>query len=196
MQGYGMSPSMGYRQMQGPGGPMMMQPNQPHPQMNQMRPNYPPGPGYGPNMPQMGGGAPMMAQNPSSSGFMPPQNQGYSPMPPQAQPQMPHMPQQGAGPNGYAGSPRPGPHMMAHSGSHQGFAPHMQQQHSQHGPQFAPPFHGQQQPHQGQRHPSNGGFVQMTPRSQQAMPSAQQSQGHVPSPGMSGQAPAHGDDRK
>jgi hypothetical protein len=197
MQGYGMSPSMGYRQMQGPGGPMMMQPNQPHPQMNQMRPNYPPGgPGYGPNMPQMGGGAPMMAQNPSSSGFMPPQNQGYSPMPPQAQPQMPHMPQQSAGPNGYAGSPRPGPHMMAHSGSHQGFAPHMQQQHSQHGPQFAPPFHGQQQPHQGQRHPSNGGFVQMTPRSQQAMPSAQQSQGHVPSPGMSGQAPAHGDERK
>lgn len=33
MQGYGMSPSMGYRQMQGPGAPMMMmQPGQPHPQ--------------------------------------------------------------------------------------------------------------------------------------------------------------------
>lgn len=163
-----------------------------------MRPGFHPGPGFGPNMPQMGG-APMMGQNPSSSGFMPPQNQGYSPMPPHAQPQMQHMPQQGGGPNGYAGSPRPGAHLMATSGSHQGFAPHMQQQHSQHGPpQFAPQFQGQQQhpQQQGQRHPSNGGYPQMTPRSQQAMPAAQQAQGHVPSPGMGGPAQGHGDERK
>lgn len=161
-----------------------------------MRPGFPPGPGFGPNMPQMGAGAPMMSQNPSSSGFMPPQNQGYSPMPPHAQPHLSHMPQQGAGPNGYAGSPRPGPHMMAHSGSHQGFAPHMQHQHSQ-GPPFVPPFHGQQQPQQqGQRHPSTGAYPQMTPRSQQAMPATQQPQAHVPSPGMNAQAVGQGDDRK
>lgn len=158
-----------------------------------MRPGFAPGPGFGgPNMPQMGGGAPMMTQNPSSSGFMPPQYQGNSPMPPHAQPQMPHMPQQGVGPNGYAGSPRPGPHMMQTSGSHQGFTPHMQQQHSQQGPPFAPPFHGQQQQpqHQGQRHPSTGGYPQMTPRTQQAMPAQQ---GHVPSPGMGGPVAGHGD---
>lgn len=135
----------------------------------------------------------MMAQNPSSSGFMPPQNQGYSPMPPHAQPQMQHMPQQGGGPNGYTGSPRPGPHMMQASGSHQGYAPQMQHQHSQHGPPFVPPFQGQQQAQQqGQRHPSTGGYPQMTPRSQQAMPVPQQ-QGHVPSPGMGGPVAGHGD---
>lgn len=158
-----------------------------------MRPGFPPGPGFGPNMPQMGGGAPMMAQNPSSSGFMPPQNQGYSPMPPQAQPHHAHMPQ-GAGPNGYASSPRPGPHMMAPSGSHQGFAPHMQHQHSQ-GPPFAPPFHGQQAQQQVPRHPSNGGYPQMTPRTQQAMPAAQP-QSHVPSPGMGAQPLGQGEERK
>ena len=90
----------------------------------------------------------MMVQNPSSGGY-PPQ-QGYSPMPPHAQPHMPHMQQYG-GPGGYSGSP--GPAMMQHRGSHQGFQPGMQMQ-----PHFAP-SPGQAHPYHMQQHRAmSGGF--------------------------------------
>lgn len=219
MQPYGMSPSMAYRQMQmPPNGPMMMMPGQPpqhskppppptrrqlsgrhqqyklsnnrtdNSQVNQMRPPFQQTPSFGgPNMPQMGGQ--MMVQNPSQNGFMPngmpPQPYGGSPMPPHAQPH--HMP---GGPNGYAASPRPGPHMMQQSGSHQGFQP--QGMHPPHMQQFAPsPGHAHGQPHPHylqQRHPSSGGgfHPQMTPRGQQAMPAQGMGGGHVPSPNMGG----------
>ncbi|KAK5171388.1 poly(A)-binding protein binding protein [Saxophila tyrrhenica] len=139
MQGYQMSPSMQYRQMNmPPNGPMMM-----HPQ-NQSKSRHPhdrdavtndtsvPGhqgfqrggppqgynqqmmPGTMPNQPHGGNfmpGAPMPGQHPGHN----PQQQNFSPMPPHAQPQM-H-------PGGYAGSPRPSGHMMQHASSHQGFQP-------------------------------------------------------------------------
>jgi len=123
----------------------------------------------------------MMQQG--SSGYMnghPMPQQSYSPMPPHAQPQMPHMQHQGT-PSGYSSSPRAGPQMMQHQGSHQGFQPHMAQMQQ---PPFTPssghshPYHVQHQ----QRQTSGQGFPShMTPRQQQAVP-------HLPSPGMPGGA--------
>lgn len=131
-----------------------------------MRPNYPGGPQF--NGPPMGGH--MMVQNPSG-GYMngPVPQQGYSPMPPNAQPHMPHMQQHG-GPGNFSGSPRPP--MMSHQGSHQGFQPGMQMQ-----PHFGAPSPGQPHPYQLQQRAISGGFPQMTPRQQAAVP-------HHASPGM------------
>lgn len=205
--GYQMSPSMQHRQMAGPmppgpGGPMMMMPGQspyqqskpahhrpPRPALAnasapvpQMRPGFPGAPNFAPNVPPQMGGQ-MMMQTPSSGGY-PPQGppQHYSPMPPHAMPHMPQHPphhqQQHGGPNNFASSPRPGPHMMQHSGSHQGFTP-------QGGagmpgfPNQGPYAYQQQRQHSGQ---GAGGFPQMTPRGQQAMPVPQG--GHMPSPGL------------
>lgn len=200
--GYGMSPSMPFRQIQMPPGQMMVMPGQQqgqsksvsrhaanfqtnHRAVQQMRPGYNQGPLYG--GPPMGGH--MMVQNPSSGGYSngPMQQSPYSPMPPHAQPHMPHM-QQG-GPGAYNNGPRAP--MMQHQGSHQGFQPqmHMQPQ------QFVP---GQTQPHpyhlqHNQRQHSGGHsggqqFPQMTPRQHNAAP-------QHPSPGM-GNAAGQGDEGK
>ncbi|KAK5133964.1 hypothetical protein LTR08_007084 [Meristemomyces frigidus] len=181
MPGYGMSPSMAYRQPQVmQGGPMMM-PSHQQGQAPQMRQGFQQGPPYG--GPPMGGQ--MMVPNPSGGGYMngPPmsqqQQQGYSPMPPHAQPNLPHMQGAHGGPGGYQGNPRP--QMMQQQGSHQGFPPQMQQ-HMQ--PPFAP-SPGQPHPYHYQRQMSGqGGYPQMTPRQQQAVP-------QHPSPGM-----AQGDEGK
>ncbi|WPH01171.1 Hypothetical protein R9X50_00400700 [Acrodontium crateriforme] len=183
--GYGMSPSMPFRQIQMPPGQMMVMPGQQQGQMQQMRPGYNQGPPYG--GPPMGGH--MMVQNPSSGGYSNgpmPQNP-YSPMPPHAQPHMPHM-QQG-GPGTYNNGPRAP--MMQHQGSHQGFQPQMHMQPHQ----FMP---GQAQPHpyhlqHNQRQHSGGHsggqqFPQMTPRQHNAAP-------QHPSPGM-GNAAGQGDEGK
>lgn len=194
MPGYGMSPSMQYRQVQIPqGGPMMVMPNQQHNQseyrglqekymlhpanidvVGQMPQGYPPR-GPAPQGYQQGmGGVPMVNQ--PSGGFMNgpmPQQQSYSPMPPPAQPYMAQMQNQG-----YAASPRPP--MMQHSGSHQGFQSGMMP------PQFAQ--QGQPHPyHMQQRQMSAGGYPHMTPRQQYSVP-------NHPSPGMG--VPSQGDDGK
>lgn len=151
-----------------------------------MSQGYPPrGPGGPAYNPQMMGGMPMMQQH-STSGFMngpmPQQNPSYSPMPPPSQPHMgggqQHM-QNAAG--GYANSPR-GPHMMQHTGSHQGFQPGMPggpfggaSPGGQSGPQHYP-YNMQQ------RQMSSGGAAyphMMTPRQQYSVP-------NHPSPGMGG----------
>ncbi|PIA92602.1 Ataxin-2 [Cercospora beticola] len=156
--GYGASPSMGHRQPMPPGGMMPYQPGQMIPQP---RPGYP-GHGFPPQ--QMGGH--MMMPNPSAGGYSGPVP-GFSPMPHQAQP---HMPYPQHGPGGFmAGSPRP--HPMSQQGSQQGYQPH------------PPP--GGQHPMHFQRTMS-GGYHQMTPRQQAAMP-------HHGSPGM---GPAQGDEVK
>lgn len=198
MPGYGMSPSMQFRQPSMQGGPPMMMPGQMGGQskskqskkqngytltkesVGPMQPGYAPGPPFR-GGPQMGGH--MMVQQPSGgyvNGPMP--QQGYpSPMPPHAQPHMPHMQQHG-GPAGYSGSPRPA--MMQHTGSHQGFQPGMPMQ-----PHFAP-SPGQPHPYHLQQHRamSGGGFPQMTPRQQHAAPNHS-------SPGMGGVA-GQGDEGK
>uniref|UniRef100_A0A2D3VJU2 LsmAD domain-containing protein n=1 Tax=Ramularia collo-cygni TaxID=112498 RepID=A0A2D3VJU2_9PEZI len=173
--GYGMSPSMQYRQphMQGP---MMMMPGQPQGQMPMRPGNYGPGPQF--NGPQMGGH--MMVQQQSGGYANGPMPQNFSPMPPHAQPHMPHNMQQ-HGNQGFQGSPRPP--MMSHQGSHQGFQPGMPMQ-----PHFQPspgqhPYHLQQQ-----QRAMSGSFQQMTPRQQAAVP-------NHPSPGMGG-APVQGDEGK
>ncbi|KAK4496344.1 hypothetical protein PRZ48_012324 [Zasmidium cellare] len=167
--GYGMSPSMQYRQPSMQGGPPMMMPGQMGGQMGPMQPGYPPNHQF--RGPQMGGH--MMVQQPSQgyvNGPMP--QQGYSPMPPHAQPHMPHMQQHG-GPAGYSGSPRPT--MMQHNGSHQGFQPGMPMQ-----PHFVP-SPGQPHPYHLQQHRAmSGGYPQMTPRQQNAVPNHS-------SPGMGAQ---------
>jgi hypothetical protein len=197
--GYGMSPQMGFRQPHIQGGPgMMMMPGQPQSQsesrrirdrfaklsltvfpVGQMRPGqYGQGPQFG--SPHMGGH--MMVQQHSggyANGPMP--QQGFSPMPPNAQPHMPHM-QQHANNQGFSGSPRPP--MMSHQGSHQGFQPGMQMQQ----PHF-PPNPNQPHPyHYNQQRAMSGGFPQMTPRQQHAVPMNA-------SPGMGG-APGQGDEGK
>lgn len=158
ISGYGMSPSMQYRQpnMQPQNGGMVMQPG--------MQPNnYPPMPsGPFPNPPNFNNQQ-MQGRPPFMNG--PHQGGAYSPMPPHAQPQ--HMgPPQGP----YNASPRPGPHMMQHTNSHQGF---------QGGGMMQPPFApspGHHPMHMGQRQYSHGagppqyGMPQMTPRQGQAMP--------------------------
>ena len=199
MQGYGMSPSMQYRQMNmPPGGQMMMMPGQPHGQseypkdrkqkshtyrrsVTPMRQGFPQNAQFPPGMPQMGGQ--MMVQQPSG-GYMngPMPQQPYSPMPPHAQPHLQHMQQQG--PAGYSGSPRP--HMMQHQGSHQGYQPQMHM-----APPYGPGNTGQPHPyHMQQRQMSHGQYPQMTPRQQSAVPQ------HVPSPGMGGGVAAQGDEGK
>ncbi|KAI5360329.1 putative LsmAD domain, ataxin 2, SM domain-containing protein [Septoria linicola] len=157
--GYGASPSMGQRQPMPPGG---MMPYQQGPMMPQPRPGYQ-GHGFPPQ--QMGGH--MMMQNPSQGGYNGPMP-GFSPMPHQAQPHMPYQQQHGQG-NFVQGSPRP--HPMSQQGSQQGYQPH------------PPP--GGQHPMHFQRAMS-GGYPQMTPRQQAAMP-------HHGSPGM---GPAQGDEGK
>lgn len=162
--GYGMSPSMQYRQpnMQPQNGGMMMQPR--------MQPNgYPPMPSAPfPGPPQHFNNPQMQGQPPFMNGHH--QGGTYSPMPPHAQPQ--HM----GPPQGYTASPRPGPHMMQHTNSHQGFqggGGGMMQ------PPFAPspahhPMHmGQRQYSHGGGPPQYGGMPQMTPRQGQAMPHPQ-----------------------
>ncbi|EGP83104.1 uncharacterized protein MYCGRDRAFT_111497 [Zymoseptoria tritici IPO323] len=176
-QGYGVSPSMAYRQPHMQSGPMMMMPGQPQGQMGQMRPGgYGPGPQF--NGPLMGGH--MMVQQHSggyANGPMP--QQGFSPMPPHAQPHMPHMQQHGG--QNFNNGPRPP--MMSHQGSHQGFQPNMQMQGQfQPSPNQAHPYHLQQQ------RAMSGGFPQMTPRQQHAIP-------NHPSPGMGG-VPGQGDEGK
>ncbi|UJO24152.1 PAB1-binding protein 1 [Fulvia fulva] len=176
MQGYGMSPSMQYRQPSLPGGPPMMMPGQMPGQMGPMQPGFPPGPQF--RAPQMGGH--MMVQNPSQ-GYMngPVPNQNYSPMPPHAQPHMPHMQQHG--PAAYNNN-SPRPPMMQPGGSHQGFQPGMPMQ-----PNFAP-SPGQPHPyHLQQQRAMSGGFPHMTPRQQHAVP-------NHGSPGMG--APPQGDEGK
>jgi len=151
--------------------------------VNPMRPGFQHNQSFQqPGMPPMGGHP--MAQSHSNSGFMP--NGMQQPQPPFGSPMHGghHMNQQ---PNGYANSPRPGPQMMQHSGSQQGFQPNMQQQM----PYGASPS---QPPYQQQRHPSGANFPQMTPRQQQAMPA--QSVQHVPSPGMGGHGQNQGDEGK
>ncbi|KAM3420882.1 hypothetical protein BST61_g4117 [Cercospora zeina] len=139
---YGASPSMGHRQPMPPGGMMPYQPGQ---MMQQPRQGYP-GHAFPPQ--QMGGH--MMMPNPSAGGFNGPVP-GFSPMPHQAQP---HVPFPQHGPGGFmAGSPRP--HPMSQQGSQQGYQPH------------PPP--GGQHPMHFQRTMS-GGYHQMTPRQQAAMP--------------------------
>lgn len=91
-------------------------------------------------------------------------------MPPNAQPHMPHMQQHGN--QGFSGSPRPP--MMSHQGSHQGFQPGgPMQPHFQPSPNQPHPYHLHQQ------RAMSGGFPQMTPRQQHAVP-------NHPSPGMGG----------
>jgi len=178
LPGYGMSPSMQYRQIHTPGGPMMpMMPGQPQGQMGAMRPMYPQGPQY-PGGPQMGGH--MMQQQPSGgyAGGPVPQ-QGYSPMPPHAQPHMQqHLPPHG-GPGNYAASPRP--HLMQHQGSHQGYNPPMPMQPSfSSSPGHPHPYHMQQRAMSSQ-------FAQMTPRQQHAVPQhSSPSVGGVTGPGDEG----------
>lgn len=120
----------------------------------------------------------MIPQGPG--GYMNPQ-QGYSPMPQNVQPHMLHMQP------GFSGSPRPGPHMMQHAGSHQGFNPHQMMQQ----------YPAQQSPYaMNQRQMSAGHFQQATPRQGQASLATGQP---LPSPGA---APPHvngqpqGDDGK
>lgn len=158
-----MSPSMQYRQPNMPhqNGGMMMQP---HMQPNQ----FPPMPQAPFPRPPQYNNQPMQGQPPFMNG--PHQGGTYSPMPPHAQPQHMGPPPQGP----YNASPRPGPHMMAHTNSHQGFqGGGMMQQ-----PPFAPSpaHHGS---HMGPRQYSHGGgpppqqyggLPQMTPRQGQAMP--------------------------
>ena len=155
-----MSPSMQYRQPHLPpqnSGMMMQQRMQP----NQFPP-MPSGPFPGP--PNQFNNQQMQGQPPFMNG--PHQGGGFSPMPPHAQPQ--HMgPPQGP----YNASPRPGPHMMQHTNSHQGFQAQGMMQ-----PPFAPspshhPMHmGQRQYSHGGGPPPQYGMPQMTPRQGQAMP--------------------------
>lgn len=180
--GMNMSPSMQYRQphMQpGPGaggpGPMMMGPPQGYAQGYAR--GGPQQQHFGPVPPQMmagPGGVPMAPQHSSGGGggvgpggF--PMGPQYSPMPPHAQPH-----------SMYTGSPRPS-HMMQHSGSHQGYQPHMGPM----GGMPGGPGGGYGGPGGGwnmsQRQMSHGPYVQMTPRQQHAMPQPQSQQ---PSPGM------------
>jgi hypothetical protein len=208
MQGYGMSPSMGYRQMNmPPSGPMMMMPGHPQGQSKltlvhhmssshaniyavQVPQNYPRGPqGYNP---QMMPGMPGMPNGPSGNNFMggpmPGQQQSYSPMPPHATPQMHQT-------HPYASSPRPG-HMMQHTQSHQGYQPNPMHM-GMGGPGMAPgpPFAqnpGAPHPyHMQQRQMSQGAYPQMTPRQGQVMPVGMQQ----PSPGQMGVG-SHGDEGK
>ncbi|EME44508.1 hypothetical protein DOTSEDRAFT_72098 [Dothistroma septosporum NZE10] len=175
MPGYSMSPSMQYRQPSLQGGPPMMMPGQMPGQMGPMQPGFPPGPQF--RGPQMGGH--MMVQN-QSQGYMngPIPNQNYSPMPPHAQPHMSHMQH---GPGGYSNN-GPRPSMMQHGGSHQGFQPGMPMQ-----PNFVP-SPGQPHPyHLQQQRAMSGGFPQMTPRQQHAVP-------NHGSPGMG--VPPQGDEGK
>lgn len=124
----------------------------------------------------------MMVQQPSGGYANGPMPQNFSPMPPHAQPHMPHNMHQ-HGNQGYQGSPRPP--MMSHQGSHQGFQPGMPMQ-----PHFqpSPGQHGQHPYHFQQQRAMSGGFQQMTPRQQSAVP-------NHPSPGMGG-APGQGDEGK
>lgn len=145
------------------------------PHMMQQRPHYPPMPsGPFPGPPAHFPSQQMQGQPPFMNG-PPHQGGGYSPMPPHAQPQ--HV----GPPNGpYNASPRPGPHMMQHTNSHQGFQGGMMQ------PSFAPspahhPMHmGQRQYSHGAGPPQYGGMQHMTPRQGQAMPH----QGMSPMGGM------------
>ena len=134
---------------------------------------YPRGPQF--NSQHMMGGAPMMQQH-SQGGAgagaymqnpnLPPHSQSYSPMPPHATPHMAHM-------QPYQSSPRP--HMMQHSGSHQGF--------QQQGPPMyggpSPGHHPQHAYHGMQQRTYSHGMPQMTPRGTQAMPAVM----HQASPG-------------
>ena len=216
MQGYGVSPSMGYRQMNvpgmppGAGGMMMMGPGGQgqHGQSESRTPSredqrnrhptnaaravpmqgYSRGPqNFNPNM--MPGGVPMANQG-SHTGFPMPGPQGpqsYSPMPPHATPHLPHAHAHHLQNSPYAGSPRPA-HMM-HTVSHHGYPT---------GGQYAPnPGLGQNYPHphaMQHRQMSAGGYPAMTPRQQNAMPNLPMQ----PSPGMGGGggAGSHGDEGK
>ena len=214
MQGYGVSPSMGYRQVHVPGMPpnaggmMMMGPggqgqhgqsesrveNQRNRHLTNTAPAVPMGPQnyrgnpnqYNPNT--MPGGVPMANQGSHSGYPMPGQGpQSYSPMPPHATPHMPHAHAHHIQHSPYAGSPRPA-HMM-HTASHQGFQPGV----AQYGPNAA--GMGQNYPHayaMQHRQMSAGGYPAMTPRQQAAMPNLPMQ----PSPGMGGGAGSHGDEGK
>lgn len=194
----GMSPNLAFRQPHVPGNAnqMMMLPGQQHGssmstdrhesiQTNDsavatMRGYQQQGQHFAPNMPQM------MVQpgQPFANGQIP--QQPYSPLPHNAQPHVQHMGQH-PGQAGFPASPRPGPHVMHHTNSHQGFAPH------QMGMYTALP--GQGSPYaMNQRQMSAGHFPQMTPRQQQAVPTNQAQPS--PSPATTGQNTGKNDEGK
>lgn len=136
---------------------------------------------FAPNMSQMISGQ----QSPYASGQSP---QPYaSPLLHNVQPHMQHMGQHPGQP-GFAANARPGPHMMQHTSSHQGFQPH------QMGMSYAQ-MPGQPSPYaMNQRQMSAGHFPQMTPRQQQAVPATQGQPS--PSPAVSGLNTSKNDEGK